>query len=41
MALKGVVAVVTVGSMIAVALGITAAVGGGAWKDSAEKAALD
>jgi hypothetical protein len=41
MALKGVVAVVTVGSMIAVALGITAAGGGGAWKYSAEKAALD
>lgn len=39
MALKAVVAVVTVGTMIAIALGITAAVGGAAWKSSAEKTA--
>jgi len=35
MALKAVVAVVTVGTMIAIALGITAAVGGAAWRSSA------
>ncbi|KAJ5175068.1 uncharacterized protein N7482_000945 [Penicillium canariense] len=40
MALKAVVAVVTVGSMIAIALGITAAVGGAAWRASAEQTAL-
>lgn len=40
MALKAVVAVVTVGSMIAIALGITAAVGGGAWRDSTQKAVI-
>ncbi|CAI7641901.1 unnamed protein product [Penicillium discolor] len=39
MALKAVVAVVTVGTMIAIALGITAAVGGAGWKASAEKTA--
>jgi hypothetical protein len=39
MALKAVVAVVTVGTMIAIALGITAAVGGSAWKTSAEEMA--
>ncbi|CAI7638082.1 unnamed protein product [Penicillium palitans] len=39
MALKAVVAVVTVGTMIAIALGITAAVGGAGWKVSAEKTA--
>jgi hypothetical protein len=39
MALKAVVAVVTVGTMIAIALGITAAVGGVDWKSSAEKTA--
>ncbi|KAJ5960058.1 uncharacterized protein N7479_007208 [Penicillium vulpinum] len=39
MALKAVVAVVTVGTMIAIALGITAAVGGAGWKASAEKMA--
>lgn len=39
MGLKAIVAVVTVGSMIAIALGITAAVGGAAWRDSAEKTA--
>jgi hypothetical protein len=37
MALKAVIAVVTVGTMIAIALGITAAVGGAAWKSTAEK----
>ncbi|KAJ5748697.1 uncharacterized protein N7511_010393 [Penicillium nucicola] len=40
MALKAVIAVVTVGTMIAIALGITAAVGGAAWKSSAEKTAM-
>ncbi|KAJ5675998.1 hypothetical protein N7462_008895 [Penicillium macrosclerotiorum] len=40
MALKAVVAIVTVGTMIAIALGITAAVGGAAWRDSAEQTAL-
>jgi hypothetical protein len=40
MALKAVIAVVTVGTMIAIALGITAAVGGAAWKTSAEKTAM-
>ncbi|KAJ5774156.1 hypothetical protein N7457_009052 [Penicillium paradoxum] len=39
MALKAVVAVVTVGTMIAIALGITVAVGGPAWKTSTEKMA--
>ncbi|KAJ5185004.1 hypothetical protein N7472_009844 [Penicillium cf. griseofulvum] len=39
MALKAVVAVVTVGTMIAIALGITAAVGGAGWRASAEKSA--
>lgn len=39
MALKAVVAVVTVGTMIAIALGITAAVGGSTWKTSTEKTA--
>ncbi|CAG7973225.1 unnamed protein product [Penicillium nalgiovense] len=39
MALKAVVAVVTVGTMIAIALGITAAVGGAGWKTSAGKTA--
>ncbi|KAJ5327385.1 hypothetical protein MYU51_017983 [Penicillium brevicompactum] len=39
MALKAVVAVVTVGTMIAIALGITAAVGGAGWKSSATKSA--
>lgn len=41
MALKAVVAIVTVGSMIAIALGITAAVGGAAWRDSTEQAVTD
>lgn len=40
MALKAIVAVVTVGTMIAIALGITAAVGGAAWRSSAEENAL-
>jgi hypothetical protein len=40
MALKAIVAVVTVGTMIAIALGITAAVGGAAWRSSAEDNAL-
>lgn len=40
MALKAIVAVVTVGSMIAIALGITAAVGGAAWRSSAEQTAM-
>lgn len=40
MALKAVIAVVTVGTMIAIALGITAAVGGAAWRESAEQTAL-
>ncbi|KAJ5467526.1 hypothetical protein N7475_005278 [Penicillium sp. IBT 31633x] len=39
MALKAVVAVVTVGTMIAIALGITAAVGGSGWRASAQKTA--
>lgn len=39
MALKAVVAVVTVGTMIAIALGITAAVGGAGWRDSARQTA--
>ncbi|CAG7990758.1 unnamed protein product [Penicillium salamii] len=37
MALKAVVAVVTIGTMIAIALGITAAVGGAGWKSSTGK----
>ncbi|OOQ84647.1 hypothetical protein PEBR_29391 [Penicillium brasilianum] len=40
MALKAVVAVVTVGTMIAIALGITAAVGGASWRNSTKQAAL-
>jgi hypothetical protein len=40
MALKAVVAVVTVGSMIAIALGITVAVGGAAWRSSAESVTM-
>lgn len=40
MALKAVVAVVTVGSMIAIALGITVAVGGAAWRSSAEQVTM-
>ncbi|KAJ5389747.1 uncharacterized protein N7496_000815 [Penicillium cataractarum] len=40
MALKAVVAVVTVGTMIAIALGITAAVGGASWKSSAKQTAM-
>ncbi|KAF3386680.1 hypothetical protein F1880_000713 [Penicillium rolfsii] len=39
MAMKAVVAVVTVGTMIAIALGITAAVGGASWRDSAKQTA--
>jgi hypothetical protein len=39
MALKAVVAVVTVGTMIAIALGITAAVGGATWRASAQQTA--
>lgn len=39
MALKAVLAVVTVGTMIAIALGIAAAVGGTAWRSNAEKTA--
>ncbi|KAJ5579731.1 uncharacterized protein N7459_005716 [Penicillium hispanicum] len=38
MTLKIIIAVITVGGMIGIALGITAAVGGAAWKDSTEKA---
>lgn len=41
MALKAVVAIVTVGSMIAIALGITAAVGGATWRNSTEQAVAD
>ncbi|CAG8263685.1 unnamed protein product [Penicillium olsonii] len=37
LALKAVVAVVTIGTMIAIALGITAAVGGAGWKSSTSK----
>lgn len=40
MALKAVVAVVTVGTMIAIALGITAAVGGASWRSSAKQTAM-
>ncbi|KAJ5724744.1 hypothetical protein N7493_006472 [Penicillium malachiteum] len=40
MILKAIIAIVTVGSMIAIALGITAAVGGAAWRANAEKTAL-
>ncbi|KAJ5090897.1 hypothetical protein N7532_009581 [Penicillium argentinense] len=40
MALKAVVAIVTVGSMIAIALGITAAVGGAAWRSSSKEVAM-
>ena len=40
MALKAVIALVTVGTMIAIALGITAAVGGAGWKESAKQTAL-
>ncbi|KAJ5681991.1 uncharacterized protein N7477_001931 [Penicillium maclennaniae] len=40
MTLKIIVAVVTVGSMIAIALGITAAVGGAAWRNSARQNVL-
>lgn len=38
MALKAVLAVVTVGTMIAIALGITAAVGGASWRASTKQA---
>lgn len=41
MALKAVVAIVTVGTMIAIALGITAAVGGASWRDSTKQTALN
>ncbi|OQE22284.1 hypothetical protein PENSTE_c010G03234 [Penicillium steckii] len=40
MALKAVIAVVTVGSMIAIALGITVAVGGTAWRSSSSEVAM-
>lgn len=40
MALKAVIAVVTIGTMIAIALGITAAVGGAAWREKAEHSAM-
>ncbi|KAJ5094323.1 hypothetical protein N7456_010184 [Penicillium angulare] len=40
MTLKIIIAVVTVGSMIAIALGITAAVGGAAWRASSSKTTL-
>lgn len=40
MFLKVVIALVTVGSMIAIALGITAAVGGAAWRVNSEKPIL-
>lgn len=40
MALKAVLAVVTVGSMIAIALGITVAVGGAAWRSSAKQVTM-
>lgn len=38
MALKAVLAVVIVGTMIAIALGITAAVGGASWRESTKQA---
>lgn len=41
MGLKAAIAVVTVGSMIAVALGITAAVGGAPWRHSARTAVIE
>ncbi|EPS30512.1 hypothetical protein POX_b02483 [Penicillium oxalicum] len=40
MALKAAVAVVTVGTMIGIALGITAAVGGASWRQSTQQVAL-
>ncbi|KAJ5646453.1 hypothetical protein N7490_002825 [Penicillium lividum] len=40
MILKAIIAVVTVGTMIAIALGITYAVGGAVWKSSAEQTSL-
>lgn len=40
MCTKAIIAIVTVGTMIAIALGITAAVGGTAWRSSSEQTAL-
>ncbi|KAJ5895066.1 hypothetical protein N7495_006757 [Penicillium taxi] len=40
MIIKAIIAVGTVGTMIAIALGITAAVGGATWRDGASKASL-
>ncbi|KAJ5928727.1 hypothetical protein N7466_007683 [Penicillium verhagenii] len=40
MIFKAIIAIVTVGTMIAIALGITYAVGGAVWKSSAEQTSL-
>ncbi|KAB8069889.1 hypothetical protein BDV29DRAFT_43510 [Aspergillus leporis] len=40
MAVKGVIAILTVGTMVAIALGITAAVGGGVWKSDHQQGAI-
>lgn len=40
MAVKAAIAVVTLGSMVAIALGITIAVGGGVWKSDHQQAAI-
>ena len=41
MAVKVVIAIITVGSMIGIALGITAAVGGPAWRESTKNAIVE
>ncbi|KAF7586124.1 hypothetical protein BBP40_009420 [Aspergillus hancockii] len=40
MAVKGAIAILTVGTMVAIALGITAAVGGGVWKSDHQQGAI-
>jgi hypothetical protein len=39
-AVKAVIALVTLGSMVAIALGITVAVGGGVWKSDHQRGAI-
>jgi hypothetical protein len=40
MAVKAAIAIVTLGSMVAIALGITVAVGGGVWKSDHQQGAI-
>lgn len=40
MAVKATIAVVTVGTMVAIALGITAAVGGAVWKSDTQQVVI-